>query len=61
MYFTKTEKTGFHLFMVIYLVACFTPYGISKGGAILGAMLGGFYIVVLSFVALNYFTSKKGV
>ena len=58
---SKTEKTVFHLFMVIYLIACFTPYGISKGGEIMGAILGGFYIVVLSFVALDYFTTKKGV
>lgn len=61
MYFSKTEKTVFHLFMVIYLIASFTPYGISKGGAIMGTMLGGFYLVVLSFVALDYFTTKKGV
>lgn len=58
---SKKEKTVFHLLMITYLIACFTPYGISKGGAIMGAMLGGFYIVLLAFVALDYFHSKKGV
>ena len=58
---SKTEKIAFHLFMVTYLIACFTPHGIARGGAIMGAILGGFYLVVLSFVALDYLTNKKGV
>ncbi len=61
MYFSKTEKAVFHILMIVYLVACFTPYGITRGGAIMGAIVGGFYIVVLSFVALDFFHNKKGV
>lgn len=61
MTFSKTEKVSFHAFMLMYLSISFTPWGISKGGYIIGTMLGGFYIVVLSFVAIDYFTSKKGV
>lgn len=61
MTFSKTEKISFHAFMLIYLAVSFTPWGISKGGYIIGTMLSGFYLIALSFIALDYFTTKKGV
>lgn len=58
--FSTIEKIIINLVICSWLIVSFTPYGLSKGGFILGSIIGLTYIGFWFFYVYELISTRKG-